>query len=67
MSNRQYGFREKSFTEDALQVLTSKLYLVLDSKTPAISIFVDFSKAFDTVCQKQLLHITACEEKFIKY
>lgn len=60
ISNHQYGFREGRSTEDAILKLTSHLYKALDSKTPALCIFVDLSKAFDTVSHKKLLEKIKC-------
>lgn len=55
ISERQYGFREGKSTEDAIHKLTSFVYESLDKKIPMLSIFVDLSKAFDTVCHNRLL------------
>lgn len=55
ISDCQYGFREGRSTEDAICLLTSKIYKAIDSKTPALCIFVDLSKAFDTVYHGNLL------------
>ena len=49
ISEKQFGFREARSTEDAIAPLTSKLYLAIDKNTPALCIFVDLAKAFDTV------------------
>ena len=48
-SKCQYGFRSGSSTYDALNVFSSHLYSSLNSSLSVLSIFVDFSKAFDTV------------------
>lgn len=56
ISDRQFGFREGLSTEDAIAFLTSKLYDSLDKSKPALVIFLDLAKAFDTVCHKKLLH-----------
>lgn len=55
LSGRQYGFREGRSTEDAILELTSSIYESLDKKIPTISIFLDLSKAFDTVSHNKLL------------
>lgn len=55
LSDHQYGFREGRSTEDAILELTSSIYNNLDKKIPTICIFLDLSKAFDTVCHSKLL------------
>ncbi len=45
----QYGFRKKYSTEHALLQLVNHTSTALDEKKFAIGIFLDFSKAFDTV------------------
>lgn len=55
ISEQQYGFREGRSTEDAIYKLTSYMYNALDKKKPALCIFVDLSKAFDTVSHEKLL------------
>lgn len=55
ISERQYGFREGKSAEDAIYFLTSKIYNSIDNKQPSVGIFLDLSKAFDTVCHKTLL------------
>lgn len=55
LSDKQYGFREKKSTEDAIMKLTSYLYDAIDQSDPSLCIFVDLSKAFDTVDHSILL------------
>lgn len=55
LSDSQYGFREKMSTEDALLTLTSKLYSTLNEGKPSLCVFLDLSKAFDTVSHELLL------------
>lgn len=55
LSPNQYGFRKQKSTVDALQALTNKIYTALDNSKPSLSIFMDLSKAFDTVDHKLLL------------
>lgn len=55
ISPNQYGFRPNRSTQDAIKEITSFIYERLDSKTPTIGVFVDLSKAFDTVCHRKLL------------
>ena len=49
LSEQQFGFQKGKSTEDALIEFSTKLYRQLDQKNHALSIFIDFSKAFDTV------------------
>ena len=55
LSNSQYGFRSGLNTFDALAKFTSDVYSALDNHKSIISIFIDFSKAFDTVHPNILL------------
>lgn len=47
--NRQYGFRNKHSTAMALIDLVDKISQSIDNNEYTIGIFLDFSKAFDTV------------------
>lgn len=49
----QFGFCQGTF--DALNTFTEKIYSSLDSHYSLLSIYVDFSKAFDTVRHDILL------------
>lgn len=55
ISKRQYGFREKVSTQDALLALSSQASSALDENKPSLCVFIDLSKAFDTVSHKLLL------------
>ena len=55
LNDSQFGFRSGFNTFDAINTFTSALYNALDRKKSIISIFVDFSKAFDTVQPSILL------------
>ena len=51
----QFGFREKYSTYLALIKLTEKISEALDEGKNVIGIFLDFSKAFDTISHEILL------------
>lgn len=55
ISDKQYGFREARSTQDAIAHLTSLIYKAMDESKPALCIFVDLAKAFDTVSHPDLL------------
>ena len=49
LSPAQFGFQQNVSTEDALTLFSNKLYSQLDKSNSVLSIFIDFTKAFDTV------------------
>jgi hypothetical protein len=53
--NAQYGFRDEHSTEYAAYELIDKLIQDLDKKETPVSIFLDLSKAFDTLDHSILL------------
>ena len=55
ISPNQFGFQQGKSTEDALICFSKNLYNQLDSSNHVLSIFADFSKAFDTVPHDILL------------
>ena len=55
LSPSQYGFQAKKSTEDAHRLLSKKIYEELDRSSSVLSVFIDFSKAFDTVPHDILL------------
>ena len=52
---KQFGFQKNKSTEDALINFSEHLYSQLDNSKSTLSIFIDFSKAFDTVPHNILL------------
>ena len=55
LSNNQYGFRPKHSTENAILALINKIEEGLQNNEFTISLFVDLSKAFDTLDHQILL------------
>ena len=53
--NNQYGFRKKHSTSLALLYLRDKITSAIDERKHTINIFLDLSKAFDTVNHRNLL------------
>ena len=55
-NNSQYGFRKKHSTVHALINAAENVYESIDKKHHTLGIFIDFSRAFDTVRHDILLH-----------
>ena len=55
LSRTQFGFRQKHSTTHALLKFLDKVAHSIDNKLHTIGIFLDFSKAFDTINHKILL------------
>lgn len=55
LSDKQFGFREGKSTQDAIACLTKEIYQSVGTSKPALCVFLDLSKAFDTVCHAQLI------------
>lgn len=55
IASNQFGFRSGKSTEDAVMSLTETITRHLDQKLKCLAIFVDLSKAFDTVSVPILL------------
>ena len=55
LSNCQFGFRKNSSTQSALLHFVSKVYSELDKKSHVASVFLDISKAFDSLNHDILL------------
>ena len=54
-SNFQFGFRKTHSTNNAFTLLTSKITESFNSKQKILGIFLDLSKAFDTIDHTILL------------
>ena len=54
LSNKQFGFREKT-SSDAIAQLTKNMYEAMDNSKPSLCIFIDLAKAFDTISHKEIL------------
>jgi retron-type reverse transcriptase len=60
LSDSQYGFREHRSTYMPLLKLVDKITLELDKKNYSLGIFLDLSKAFDTINHKILINKLNC-------
>ena len=56
ISESQFGFREKHNTTHAILNLINKVSLSIEESCHTIGLFLDFSKAFDTINHNILLH-----------
>ena len=53
--NDQYGFRKNNSTEMAITTLTKKVTEAIENNEFTVGIFLDLSKAFDTVIHSILI------------
>ena len=49
LSSCQHGFRSKHSTISSVITLLNSIYNILDEKLNVLVVFIDFSKAFDTI------------------
>jgi hypothetical protein len=56
ISRTQYAFRPNSSTVLALQTTIDEITTNTNQKKPTLGIYVDLSKAYDTVSHEKLLH-----------
>ena len=56
LSNSQFGFRQKHSTTHALLSFIDKVAHAIDDMSHTIGVFLDFSKAFDTIDHEILLY-----------
>lgn len=54
-SNKEFGFREGVFIQDALVQLILKIYSGLNENHLFLCVFLDLLKTFDTICHILLL------------
>ena len=52
---QQFGFRENHSTSQAALLLTSKIYKAMEKREATLGLFLDLSKAFDTIDHTMLL------------
>ena len=60
LSPYQFGFQRGLSTQDAIVYLNEKIYEALNSNLSSIGIFIDYSKAFDTINRYILINKLRC-------
>jgi hypothetical protein len=66
ISPTQYAFRPNSSTTLALQTILNKIHKHKRQKHPLLAIYVDLSKAYDTISHEKLLHKLRHDFNFTK-
>ena len=56
ISPTQYAFRPNSSTTTALQTILNRIHTDIKQKHPTLAIYVDLSKAYDTISHTKLIH-----------
>ena len=56
VSSNQYGFRTKHSTDHAILCIIDKIQKAIDDRSYSCGIFLDFTKAFDTVNHQILIN-----------
>ena len=56
ISPTQYAFRPNSSTTLALQTVLNNIHKNVQKRNPTLAIYVDLSKAYDTISHEKLLH-----------
>ena len=56
ISPTQYAFRPNSSTTLALQTIINQLHKQIKNRKPTLAIYVDLSKAYDTISHAKLIH-----------
>lgn len=56
ISKTQYAYRPNSNTTIALQTVIDRIHQHIKQKRPTLAVYIDLSKAYDTVSHSKLLH-----------
>ena len=67
LSPTQYAFRPSSSTTLALQSVLNNIHANIKDKCPTLAIYVDLSKAYDTISHANLIHKLRTEFNFSPY